>query len=91
MKAQTTRMITKLFRDLVLNPQNLALHKTASLENHALTPAQAQEHVGALCKGPNAWTEKHKEELKTLRAEDLPPLPLLWFERRRTRRGRFNK
>jgi hypothetical protein len=56
-----------------------------------MTEQQAHEHVGVLCKGPNAWTDKHKEELKNFRAEDLPPLPLLWFERKNIRRGRFNK
>lgn len=91
MKSQTTRKITRLFRELVANPQNLALHKTAHLENRAMTETQAREHVGVLCKGNNAWTDKHKEELKNFRAEDLPPLPLLWFERKNIRRGRFNK
>jgi hypothetical protein len=93
MPAETTKKITKKLDSLLLDPIALCpkcLNLSVQLSVHPMTEAQAKEHVGALSKGENSFTEQNKDELENLTADKLPPLPLWAFAKSRKRRGRFN-
>lgn len=90
MPVETTKKITKKLDSMLLDHLALGCHKTLHLSGHPMTESQAKEHVGALSKGENSFTEQNKDEIENLAADTLPPLPLWAFAKSRKRRGRFN-